>query len=155
MTNIIELKGPGVKWEVVPAIDLAQYTINRTYSIAGAKAVCTSCHDGTHSHNSGHHQDDPTALSYAIDLRISNLYSKIQPHGGRQWWLMVQAFAHTLAANLAEFLAVKKIAGRFDVVLEATHIHTEWSDGRTPPNIVGWASKQFVYPTKEVQGFLA
>jgi len=146
---IIELKA-GVKWEVVPAIENSQMTINRTYAIAGARAVCTSCHDGSHSHNSGHHQDDPNTLSNAIDLRISGLYSKIQPHGGRQWWLMVQAFAH----NLAEWLHETQTLGRFDVVIESDHVHVEYSNA-APPNIIGWAPTVFVYPTKEVQGFLA
>lgn len=141
---------PGVRWEVVSAIDAAQPIIAKAYKDAGSEAICTSGHDGSHSMHSAHKQNDPLALASAIDLRITNLFLKVPIHDGKEWWKLIQGFAYTLAAALNKDLK----AGRFDVVIESNHLHCEFSDGK-PPNIAGWHPEGFVWPTAEVKGYLA
>lgn len=144
-----------VNWDVCPAIEAAQDTIAKTYLLAGSKAIVTSCHDGRHSFQSAHHQAEADKKSSAVDMRITNLFSRTPILEGEQWWRLVASFAKTLAANLARHLEETKTPGRFDVVIEASppHIHIEYSDTR--PNIKGWVADQFVYPTEEVRGYLA
>lgn len=146
---------PGVKWDVVPEIEAAQDTIAKAYRIAGAKAVVTSAHDGNHSHNSAHHQDDPAARASAIDLRITNLFKSVPLHTPKEWYLKVQEFARTLAAALNSHLVETRTPGRFDVVIEASHLHAEFSGEGEAPNILGFHSAQTVYPTQEVKGLMA
>lgn len=144
---------PGVKWEVVPAIEAAQDVIASVYASAKAKATICSAHDSKHSLNSAHHQNDPKALSNAVDLRIMNLFRNVPLHDGTGWFSLVLGFARILATALDEHLQATQAAGQFYVVFEVDHLHVEWS--KDHPNIVGYIPGQRVYTTKKVDGYLA
>lgn len=143
---------PGVKWECAPQIEAAQDVIAKVYADAKAKATITSCHDGKHSVNSAHKQNDPKALSSAIDLRIMNLFRNVPIHHGKEWFALVLGFAQALASELNEFQELTMAAGVFYVVLEADHIHLEWS--KVHPNIIGYIPGQWVYTSAEVKEYL-
>jgi hypothetical protein len=145
---------PSVVWEAVPEIGMVQGVIARAYVDAGAVATITSCHDGNHSANSGHHQNDKNALSNAIDLRIMNLFRKVPIHDGVQWWGKVKLFAEGLAGLLNDW-TMKNNGGSFFVVLEKDHIHLEYADNGKKPNIIGYEKSKTVYITKDVLGYLA
>lgn len=132
-----------VNWDVCPAIEAAQVTIAKVYWEANAKAVVTSARDGIHSKQTAHNEGN------AIDLRIVNLFPA-RRYSNRAWYELVVEFAHKLAKALEGLPS----AGRFDVVLEGTHIHLEHSVNRRP-NIIDWRPEVFVYTSTEVRKFLA
>ena len=122
-----------VNWDVCKAIDDAQGTIAKVYWGANAKAVVTSARDGKHSRQTAHNDGN------AIDLRITNLFPD-RKNSNKAWYGKVLEFAYTLSQSLQAL----RSPGRFDVVLEGTHIHLEHSVNRTP-NIIGWEPDRFVY----------
>ncbi len=148
LTAQLEMKS-GVRWEVVPEIDAAQLTIAKVYTIAGSKAVVTSAHDGRHSIHSAHRQAEQNGVASAIDLRITNLF---RPLAGsfRPWYGAICEFAKTLAAALN----MDCKTGWFCVVVEADHLHLEFTANRHTPNIQGYKPNQYVYPTAEVRAHL-
>ena len=145
---------PGVIWEAITEIEDAQDVIAKLYTSNGAKATITSCHDGKHSLNSGHHQNDHKALSSAIDLRIMNLFRRVPIHNGAEWFNLVLGFAKNLAEALNDWLSETNRHGRFDVVLESDHLHVEYSDVYHP-NIIGWTEVKMVYVSKDAQKYLS
>lgn len=150
MTPSLELKSAAVRWDVVPEIERIQDTLAKAYLEVGAKAIVTSARDSKHSTHSAH------AEGRAIDLRITNLFSKVPFSKGTDWWQMVADFAGKVAEALEKDCMQMNIPGRFDVVVEASppHLHIEYTrSGR--PNIRGWDPKRLVYLTQEVKGYLA
>lgn len=132
-----------------PAFERVQDTIGEYYAAHRAKAVITSGRDSRHSTHSAH------GKGQAIDLRITKLFERIPYPDSADWWRAIYAFADGLAEKLEMAAILGNLAGRFDVVVEATppHLHLEYSDGE-PPNIKGWTRAKHVYATAEVREYM-
>lgn len=167
MTPTLKTK-PGVVWEVVPEIDAVQDIISMHYVNAKAVAVVTSAHDGNHSLHSAHKQNDPKALSQAIDLRMTTLFPENPIQAGvKSWFERLEKFAWLLCYDCNLYVTGEKVlngksgfqrkpmAGRFIILIEKDHFHLEVYYPPALPNLIGFVASQTVYKSKDVLGFMA
>ncbi len=151
MESILQLK-TGVNWDVHPAIEKAQDTIQQVYGHAGATAYVTSAKDGVHSGNSAHNQAN-NYPARGIDLRIIHLFPRVKAVNASEWWRCVRLFATGLAGEIALSGIGAEHQGAFYVVVEKDHLHLEFSE--TTPNIRGFAKGRHVYLTEGVKALMA